>query len=83
MKTEISELMHVMKMNFATNRKEKKPEIAWEKINNAIEANLNKVKESLNNSSNFFEIIFNQIHFRDYLIIEMIRSLLYRKFVLW
>jgi len=48
-----------------------------------IEKHIKKVKDSLTLQSNFFDIIQNMWNVKEALHSEIVRGLLYRKFLLW
>ncbi|KAL4426479.1 hypothetical protein ABPG74_004485 [Tetrahymena malaccensis] len=83
MKQELIDLLGVIKINFNPQKKDVKADLSWEKMQFSIENEIESVRNSLNQSTNYFEVVFRMINIKDGLVSQIIRSLLYRKLVLW
>jgi hypothetical protein len=65
---------------FAPNRRERKE--TWVKICKDYENNLNRLREKAD-INNFFELLFSILNTRDFVIKQLMKSLMYRKEMLW
>lgn len=81
-RTDMSEMVNNGRKFFQLNRKEKKVEQGWEKIQSELERKLNQLKDSLS-ASNMFEIIFKVMNAREALFKQFFKGLLYKKNSLW
>lgn len=79
---EMGELVNNGKKFFQLNRKEKKVDQGWEKIQSELERRLNQLKDSLT-PNNMFEIVFKVMNAREALLKQFFKCLLYRKNSLW
>jgi hypothetical protein len=78
----MTEIISSAKKFFQLNKREKKVEQGWEKIQSEMEKRLNSLKDSLT-PNNLFEVMFKAFNARDALQRQFLKCMLYKKNNLW
>lgn len=79
---DMTEMVSNAKKFFQLNKREKKVEQGWERIQSELEKKLNSLKDSLT-SNNHFEMLFRLLNARDSFHRQFLKCMLYRKNNLW
>jgi hypothetical protein len=82
-KNELVELLEKGSSWFSLGKKERKKDQEWEKLRHEVEKHIGLLKNQAKEASSVVEITLKVLNARDFVFKQFLRSLLYRKSVLW